>query len=222
MESKNSVLNRVTWFRKSLTVSIIVITTTTLIASTFSGCAKKEEPTVPNKQPPMPETRQLVIPSELEPEAVLPDFSEKQYIECAYDVNDDTKACSENEIWFEDELMGKDLEKGYFREYSWYILPDGKEIGPGFPLLIITVYKYQTTLAAKQAFTAFTEYIGYEDTVLDGVKIKWYVPKEMPKKSTYMMQSNNFIIYIESSHEVAKDAATRIIEPYSVPINTGN
>jgi hypothetical protein len=53
-------------------------------------------------------------------------------------------------------------------------------------------------------------------------KIKWYVPKEMPKKSTYMMQSNNFIIYIESYHEPAKDAATRIIELYAVPINTGN
>ncbi len=208
-------LIRSTTKTKAIFVPIILILISTSLFPSFIGCTEKE-------QPPQEETKQLVIPPDLEPEAVFPDFGEKKYSECAYDINDKAKKCGYLESWIKDVRMGKDLEKGYFRAYGWYILRDGKEIGPGFPLLIIIVFKYRTTLAAEQAFTAFAAYWEYEDLVVDGVKVKWMVPREMQEKSIYMLQSNNFIIHIDSSHEPAKDAVTRIIELYSVPINTGN
>ncbi|MBN2463424.1 MAG: hypothetical protein JXB43_07475 [Dehalococcoidia bacterium] len=197
--------------RKAFILAITTVTMVFCVGATLSGCTKEEAP--------VEVTRQLVIPSELEPEAVLPDFGGKDYGECTYDTNDETKICRPLESWRKDERMGKDLEKGYRREYSWYILPDGSEIGPGHPLLIIIVLKYETISAAVQAFTDFAEYQGWEDVIFNGVKMKRYVPREMPEKMTYMMQSNNFIIYIESSDELAKDAATSIIELYSVPIS---
>jgi hypothetical protein len=210
MELKTSVLNRITSTKKLLSSAIIVITIATLIVSVFSGCTKKEET-------PMPETRQLVIPSELEPEAVLPAFGGEIFYECGYEIGSGNNKCDDVQFFAELHELENGFIKGYVRTYSTYILKSGQEIGIAYPFIRILVMKYQTPATATEAFNLYTERIDLKYSVIEGVKIKW--DKHAHEPIVYMLQSNNFIIYIDGSDEPCTDAVSRIIELYSVPID---
>jgi len=196
----------------------MAMATIILMASVFSGCVKEEEI-------PMEATRQLVIPPELEPEAALPGFDGEIFYECGYeggrelgnDVETKTKVCVNYIREFVNGRLGKDFIKGYLRTYSIYTLKSGEEIGIAYPLLRIFVLKYKNAQATEQAFSLDTEFMELKDLVLDGVKVKWHNNTNEP--IVYMLQSNNFIVYIDGSDEPCTDAVSRIIELYSVPIS---
>jgi hypothetical protein len=214
-----TVISRRHTSRKTLILAITAVTTAICLAVVFSGCAKKEEI-------PVEETRQLVIPPEYEPEAVLPSFSGEIFNECVYEVgkeigeNVETKTivCTN---YIRDIVEGRlenDFIKGYVRAYSLYTLKSGDEVGIAYPLLQIFVLKYKTSESAKEAFILDTEFMKLKDLVLDGVKVKWeHNPKE---PIVYMLQSNNFIIYVDGSPEPCTDIVSRIIGLYSIPKDT--
>jgi len=196
---------------RSLSKKALILATTTIIMAVclsvmFSGCTNEEEI-------PMEALRQLEIPSELEPEAVLP-FGEKDYYECVYDTNDKTTICGDIQRFIEGEPLERDIVKGYARIYSTYTLKNGEEIGIAYPLLKIIVLKYETFEAAEEAFNVFSE---ANDLIIDGVKIKGAEGNEHPKEAVYILQSNNFIIHILGHIEAGRDALSRIIKLYSVP-----
>ena len=195
--------------RKTLIPAITAVIMAVCLTSVFSGCVKEEVPTEA--------TRQLVIPSELEPEAVLPSFGGEIWYECVYEVGNDTNECHDVEFFASLDQLEKGFIKGYVRAYETYTLKSSEEIGIAHPLLMIFVLKYETSEAAEEAFNLFSDWTDLKDTVIDGVKVKWKHDPGEPM--VYMLQSNNFIIRIDVSVEPCKDALSRIIELYSVPIS---
>jgi hypothetical protein len=216
MQLKILTSTRATSVGKVLILTITVVITAACLATMFSGCVKEEEI-------PMEATRQLAIPSEYEPEAVLPGFGGEIFYECVYGVGKEigkeaetrTRICINELQDFIEGRLEKDFIEGYVRTYSIYNLKSGEEIGIAYPLLRIFVLKYKSPQAAEQAFSLDTEFMELKDLVLDGVKVKWR--KYAHEPIVYMLQSNNFIIYIDGSVEPCKDAVSRIIELYSVP-----
>jgi len=196
--------------RKALILAIIAVIVAVCLASVFSGCVKEEEI-------PMEETRQLVIPPELEPEAVLPGFGGEIFYECNYEVGNGNNKCDDVQFFAELHELENGFIKGYVRTYSTYVPRSGKEIGIAYPLLRILVMKYQTPETAVEAFNLYTERIDLKYLVIEGVKIRW--DKHTHEPIVYILQSNNFIIYIDGSDEPCTDAVSRIIELYSVPID---
>jgi hypothetical protein len=81
MRLKTAILKRITYSRKIVIVSIVGIIAVMLVPSMLTGCANKNGAS-------MLETRQLVIPSELEPKAVLPNFGGELFYECNYEVGE--------------------------------------------------------------------------------------------------------------------------------------
>jgi hypothetical protein len=192
--------------REALILAITAVIITACLATMFSGCVKKEEV-------PMEATRQLVIPPEYEPEAVLPGFGGEIFYECVYEVGKETGKDVETKTMvcihdIQDIVEGRleeDFIKGYVRAYSIYTLKSGDEAGIAYPLLRMFVLKYKTSESAEEAFILDTEFM----------ELKWeHNPKE---PIVYMLQSNNFIIYTDGSVEPCTDIVSRIIELYSVP-----
>ncbi len=190
---------------KTLTVTITAVIVTLCVATLFSACTPPQE------------TRQLIIPSELEPEAVLPDFGGDQYNECVYESGEDSDTCRVIQYFIEADELGKGFVKGYARGYWEYALKNGDSIGIVHTLLDIYVLKYETLQGAETAFNLFSERIDMTDIIFDGVKIKGD-----PREATYMLQSNNFVIFLIGWNEACRDALGRIIELYSVPITSNN
>ena len=214
MELKTLILERLL-SREALILAATVVVVSVCLSPVFSGCAKEKMP--------VEATRQLVIPAELEPEAVLPSFDGKIWYECTYEIGEETtedyETCGKYIKGFLEMSEGK-LEngfiKGYMREYGEYKLRGGGEIGIGtHPLLLIRILKYDTLEAAKKAFNVFEE---ADDLIIDGVKIE-AVEERGAEEAFYMLQSNNFIIYVDGYTENARDVVNRIIELYSVPIS---
>jgi hypothetical protein len=196
--------------KKCIFATITVATSILVVVSIFSGCSNKEEP-------PMPETRQLVIPPEYEPEDVLAGFGGDIWFECVYEVGSNTDKCPDVKFFAELHELENGFLKGYFRKYSTYMLKDGRELGIAYPLLTILVLKYQTPGAAVESFNLYTERIDLKNIIIEGVKVKW---KHNPKEPmVYMLQSNSFIMRIDGSVQPCEDALSRIIERYSVPIS---
>ena len=194
---------------KALILAVTAVIMAICLATLLSGCVKEEIP--------VEATMQLLIPPELEPVSVIPDFGGEKFYECDYEVGKDTNRCGRVEFFAELDELENGFIKGCERSYSTYILKSGEEIYVAYPLISILVLKYQTTAAAEEAFNLYTERIDLKDLIIEGVKVKWeHNPKE---PIVYMLQSNNFIIYIDGSVEPCTDAVSRIIELYSVPIS---
>ena len=206
MKLKIRILSRITSANKFLIIVMTMLIVATM-GSAISGCTPPQE------------TRQLIIISELEPEAVLPFFGGDQYDECVYEVGKDTDICRVIQHLIEVDELGRDFVKGYSRGYWIYTLKSGKDIGVVHTLLDIDVLKYETLQAAEEAFGLFSERIDLKDLVFNKVKIKGAEGKDHPKGATYMLQSNNFVIYLSGDIEAGRDAVSRIIELYSVPLN---
>ncbi len=207
MELKTSVIKRIASTKKILASAIIAtiaIITATFIASLLSGCTPPQE------------TRQLIIPSELDPEAVLPDFGGEVFYECDYEVGNNSK-CDDVQFFAELHELENGFINGYIRTYSTYILKNGQEIGIAYPFIRILVMKYQSPAMATEAFNLYTELIDLKYLVIEGAKIKW--DKHAHEPIVYMLQSNNFIVYIDGSDEPCTDAISRIIDLYSVPMS---
>jgi hypothetical protein len=217
MEIIITISSRLTSSRKLLTSAIIMMTAGILIATVFSGCTKKEET-------PMPETKQLVIPSELEPGEVLPIFGgQNNYFECVYEVGtesqDKEKTCVNYIRGFVEGELEKDFIAGYLRSYAGYTLKSGKQIGVAQPLLEIYILKYGTPEVTSQAFKRFDE---ADDLIIGDVKIKGVEKKDHPGSATYMLYSNNIIIWVSGNIEAGRDAVSKISELYAVPITSNN
>jgi len=211
MKSKTPVPHCMTFSRRFLIISIVSITIAILLTSVFSECTKKEEI-------PLEATRQLVIPSELEPEAVLPVFGGEYYGECVYEVEDSSAyTCDIVKFFAELHELENGFIKGYLRSYGEYTLKNGEKIGIAHPLMQIIILKYRTPQSAYEACNLYSERIGLEDQIFDGVKIKW--KKHAHEPATFILGSNNVVIYIDGSLETGRDAISRIIELYSVPLN---
>jgi|GEM_PF-4553477 len=200
--------------RKSLILAVTVIAAVCL-ATMFSGCAKEEVP--------VEATRQLVIPPAYEPETVLPSFGGEIFNECVYeagkeigkDIETKTMVCISGLQDIVEGRLERGFTKGYERSYSIYTLKSGEEIGIAYPLLRILVLKYENPQAAEEAFILDTEFMELEDSIIEGVIVKW---KHNPKEPiVYMLQSNNFIIYVDGSVEPCTDIVSRIIGLYSIP-----
>jgi hypothetical protein len=189
---------------KTLTVAITAVIITLCMATLFSACTPPQE------------TRQLVIPSEMEPEAVLPDFGGRNYSELTYEAGDKDGHYNEIASFIDTPELGNDFVKAYGRYYSLYVFNNGKQIGIYFDVLRVIVFKYETKQAAEEAFNLFSEIFGLEELTLDGLKIKWKQHHDEP--AVYMLQSNNFVIYIDGYPKAGRDAASAIIGFYSVPI----
>ena len=195
--------------RAALILAITVVVVAFCLSPVFSGCTKEEVSTEA--------TRQLVIPSTYEPEAVLPSFVGDVWYECVYEVGNDNQVCSQVQEFIEGVALEKGLMKGYVRAYDDYTLRSGEEIGVHHPVLEIYILKYETSDAAEEAFNIFSDWIDLKDSVFNGVKVKWQ--KHAREPAVYMLQSNNFVIYMYGNIEACRDAVSRIIELYSVPIS---
>jgi hypothetical protein len=182
-----------------------VITIVVMTAVLFWGCT-----------PPI-ETRQMVIPSELEPEAVLPDLGGQYYQECVYEVGKDTDTCQVIQHLIEADELGNGFVDGYSRGYWTYILKNGKEIGVFHTLLDIDVLKYESPSAAQQAISLFSERTSLKDVIFEGVNMKW--KRDSRDSAVYMVRSDDFLILVLGWNEPCKDALSRIVQLYSVPIN---
>ena len=192
---------------KALILAITAVVIAVCLAIVFSGCTKEEVSTEA--------TRQLVIPSEYEPEAVLPTFGGNEFQECVFEAEEETENCRIIQRFIEAEALEEDFIKGYARGYWIYTLKSGEEIGVSYTLLEILVLKYKSPESAEEAFKLHTEFMEFEDLVLDGVKMKWR--KHAREPIVYMLQSKCFIIYISGHTEASRDAISTIIELYSVP-----
>jgi len=195
---------------KSLILAVTAVIVAFCLASVFSGCVKEEVPTEA--------TRQLVIPSEYEPEAVLSSFGGNEYNECVYEAENEAKTCPGVHSFIEGVALEKDFVKGYIRGYWIYALKSGEEIGVHNDVLRIIVLKYKTSESAEEAFTAFAE-PDLKDLIFDGVKIKGVESEQGYPGPTYMLQSNKFVIFLDGNLEACRDAISRIIELHSVPIS---
>lgn len=100
------------------------------------------------------------------------------------------------------------------RSYAGYRFGNGEEIGVSHPLLQIFLLKYVTSETAIQAFKRFDK---ANDLIVDGIKIKGVEKEDHPGSATYVLYSNNFIIWVNGNIEAAKDSLSRILELYSVP-----
>ena len=196
---------------KALVLTVMSVIMAVCLAPVFLGCAKEKMP--------VEATRQLVIPPEYEPETVLPHFGGNQCDECVFVAGGETENCRIIQRFIEAEALEEDFIKGYAREYSIYTLKSGEEIGVYHPLLLMLILKYETTKAAGEAFTAFSEIGDLEDLIFDGVEIKGIESEHDYLVPTYMLQSNKFVIYLDGDLEACRDAISRIIELYSVPIS---
>jgi hypothetical protein len=203
MELMTTVSSRITCANKICTILMTMLIVTT-IGFAIPGCTPPQE------------TRQLIIPSELEPEAVLPDFDGEIFYDCDYEVGNNNK-CDDVQFFAELDELENGFIKGYIRTYSTYILKNGQEIGIAYPFIRILVMKYQSPATATEAFNLYTELIDLKYLVIEGAKIKWH--KHAHEPIVYMLQSNNFIVYIDGSDEPCIDAISRIIDLYSVPIS---
>jgi hypothetical protein len=191
-----------------LFLPIILIIISAFVFPISSGCTPPQE------------TRQLVIQSELEPEAVLPDFGGRNYSELTYEAGDKDGHYNEIASFIDTPELGNDFVKAYGRYYSLYVFNNGKQIGIYFDVLRVIVFKYETKQGAEEAFNLFSEIFGLEELTLDGLKIKWKQHHDEP--AVYMLQSNNFVIYIDGYPKAGRDAVSAIIELYAVPLNKDN
>jgi hypothetical protein len=105
------------------------------------------------------------------------------------------------------------------RTYSTYTLGSGEEIGVAYPLLRIVVLKYNAQESAEEAYNNFSEILHLEDLIFSGVKIRGIETENDYPGPTYMLHSNEFIIFVDGNLQVCRDAASRIIDLYSINIS---
>jgi hypothetical protein len=208
MESETLISRRPN-FKKALILAITAVITTFCLVVVFLGCTKEEVP--------VEATRQLVIPPECEPETVLTNFGGSEYDECVYDVENEAKICPGVHSFVEGVALEKDLAKGYIRGYWIYILKSDEVIGEHHDVLRVIVLKYKTQESAEEALEAFAE-PDLRDLIFNGVKIKGVESEQGYPGPIYMLQSNEFVIYMDGNLEACRDAISAIIELYSVQV----
>jgi len=175
-----------------------------LILSVFSGCVS----TVPTNQ-------NLSIPSELEPEGIIPtNLGGTDYSETIFSRSSDEwlSLCYEAFGVDDREDVCRGFVRGYLRVYSSYTLEDGTNLTDCHSNMrngtLVHVIEYETPRDAKYACSFLTIDANYPKISIDDID---FIGMEWDNTAHYAL-SDRFLISVQGSSRAIRDLVNGVIE----------